>query len=108
MAAPGRALGEAAESQLLRVPRKGGDVLSASLLSLCVEVAPRRLSPSTWGPYHLEEPPAQVFQRVLPGRGGGPRPPRRVGAVQRAPGHAPSKGRVQGPDGIMPCMSRLL
>ena len=43
--------------------------------------------PSTWGVYHLQEPPAQVFRRRLPGRRGGRYPPRRVGAVQRPSGH---------------------
>ena len=49
--------------------------------------------PSTWSVYHLQEPPAQVFQRRLPGRRGGRYPPRCIGTVQPAPGHMPSKGR---------------
>ena len=88
-AAPGRALGEAANSPLLFVPRKGGgDVVGFP--AFCM----RRGGAA--GLYHLEEPPPQVFRRRLPGRRGGRRPPLRVGTVQPAPGHTwthASKGR---------------
>ena len=45
---------------------RGVDVFSASLLSLCVEVAPRRLSPLHIGAFTTcKNRPAQVFRRPL-------------------------------------------
>ena len=73
--------------------RRGGDVFGFPAFFMWRGGAASAVPPPHWGPSHLEEPPAQVFRGRLPGCGGGRRPPRRVGAVQRAPGHSPSKGR---------------